>query len=237
MKIFFDEFFYEFSKYLILTEKCELFIQDKYNDKFSGELNEQLSNEKNDINILMSNFRVIFQNLIYFLRLITKNNLELKQIDKEYLTDHRCIEINQQNIKIYYNTTKKENHICKCPFYRLFMTNYRKKINLKSHEDEKEFMFSFVHNLPARYTFTILYFFLYKENLYNDNTKIKNLKTHFFMEDILELIIQKTTLLEESVDELYKYLLLMMKKFDNTDKKKIGKRSNKEIIFFLSFWT
>ena len=67
------------------------------------------------------------------------------------------------------------------------MTNYRKKINLNSHEDEKEFMFSFVHNLPARYTFTILYFFLYKENLYNDNTKIKNLKTHFYMEDILIL--------------------------------------------------
>ena len=247
LKIFFDEFFYEFSKYLILTEKCELFIQDKYNDKFSGELNEQLSNEKNDINILMSNFRVVFQNLIYFLRLITKNNLamihliayyfsknnlELKQIDKEYLTDHRCIEINQQNIKIYYNTTKKENHICKCPFYRLFMTNYRKKINLKSHEDEKEFMFSFVHNLPARYTFTILYFFLYKENLYNDNTKIKNLKTHFYMEDILELIIQKTSLLEESVDELYKYLLLMMKKFDNTDKKKLVNAVTKKLYFF-----
>ena len=82
----------------------------------------------------------------YFL----KNNLESLKLGDEYKTDHRCIEINQQDIKIYYDTVKKENHFCKCPFLRLFMANYRDNVKLDSQEDEREFLFSFTNNLIIR---------------------------------------------------------------------------------------
>ena len=226
LRKFFDEFFLEFSKYLILTSKCELFMEELFDEKFSGDLNGDLIKEKNDVNSLKSNFCIVFQNLIYFLRLITKNNLAMLHLitsyflknnlesikpEKEYITDHRCIELNQQEIKIYYDTIKKEEHICKCPFFRHFLTNYRDKVQLNSEGDEKEFLFSFVHNLSARYAFCILYFFLYNQNLYNNNKILTYCRTQFYLEDTIELIAKKTSFLEDSVDLLYKYLSKLMK--------------------------
>ena len=226
LRKFFDEFFIEFSKYLILTSKCELFMEDLYNEKFKGDLNDELFNEKNDVNLLKSNFCIVFQNLIYFLRLITKknlgmfhlianyflkNNLESIKLGDEYLTDHRCIELSQKDIKIYYDTVKKESHFCKCPFLRLFITNYRDDVKLDSKEDEQEFLFSFAHNLPLRKAFCILYYFLFNQILYNKNTNLIYCRTQFYIEDGLEMLVEQTNFVENSIDLIYKYLLRLMK--------------------------
>ena len=62
LRKFFDEFFLEFSKYLILTSKCELFMEDLFDEKFNGDLNADLIIEKNDVYFLKNNFRIIFEN-------------------------------------------------------------------------------------------------------------------------------------------------------------------------------
>ena len=241
LRNYFDEFFFEFSKYFVLTSKCELFMEDLFDEKFKGELSTELYNEKSDVSFLKSNFCIVFQNFIYFLRLITKNNLgmfhlianyflknhlESKKLGDEYLTDHRCIVINQQDINIFYDTVKKENHICKCPFLRLFIANYRNNVKLKSQEDEREFLFSFARDLPLRTAFCVLYFFLFNQNMYNNNENINYCRTQFYLEDGVELVAKKTNFLENSVDLTFKYLLKTMKQ-------KEGKEQNilkKEMI-------
>jgi hypothetical protein len=75
LKNFFDDFFSKFSKYFVLAEKCELFIDDFFNEKYEGNLNEELAKEKKDVALVKNNFSVVFKNFMYFLRLISKNNL------------------------------------------------------------------------------------------------------------------------------------------------------------------
>ena len=149
----------------------------------------------------------------YFL----KNNLELIKLEDEYKTDHRCIEINNNEIKVYYDTIKKENHYCKCPFFRHFLTNYRNNIKLNSEEDEKEFMYSFVHNLQSRYFFCILYFFLYNQILYNNNSIVIYCSNQFILEDVMELIAKKTSFIEDSIDIFYKFISKIIKKKENQE--------------------
>jgi hypothetical protein len=77
LKAFFDEFFIKFSKYFILTAKCDLFMEDIYNEYFNDEnpeMKDKLEVEKSDVDLVKSNFCIVFQNFIYFLRLITKKN-------------------------------------------------------------------------------------------------------------------------------------------------------------------
>jgi hypothetical protein len=195
LKKFFDEFFLEFSKYLILTEKCELFIEEFFENKFKGNLSEDLNNEKNDVVYIKSNFKVVFENFIYFLRLITKNNLGMVhlisnyflknnldslKLEEEYMTNHRCIEIKSNDIKIYFDGEQKENHFCKCPFFRHYLFNYRNNIKLKLENDEKKFIYSFVHNSSSRSAYIILYFFLLEKILNNKNLTVINCRTQFF---------------------------------------------------------
>ena len=226
---FFDEFFVEFSKYFLLTAKCELFMEELFKDKFKGELSDELIEEKNDVEFIKSNFKIVFENLIYFLRLITKdnlgmvylisnyflkNNLDSLKLDEEYKIDHRCIEIKQDDIKIYYSNSNKIMHECKCPFFRHFLLNYRNNIKLKNEEDEKEFMFSFIHNLSSRYAFCILYFFLYNQILYNNNENVLYCITQFYLEDVHELIAKKTNFIENSSEIVYKFLLRIINKIN-----------------------
>ena len=232
LRKFFDEFFLVFSKYFILTEKIELFIEESFNEKFSGELNDELLNEKDDVELLKSNFCIIFQNFIYFLRLITKNNFGMVHliasyflknnfgslnIENEFMTNHQCIELNQNDIKILSESDKKENHICKCPFLRLFFSNYRDNVKLDSKEDEQQFIFSFVHNLQLRSIYSIMEFFLYKTILYNNNENLIYCRTQFYLDDSLEFMARKTPYLEDSVNELYNYLKIIMKRNASRD--------------------
>ena len=231
LKQFFEEFFSEFSKYFILTEKCDLFTEEVFNEKLDCDLTEELKNEKLDVMFLKSNFNIIFQNLICFLRLITTNNLAMihlisfyflknhftsSKLEEEYKTDHICIEINQNDIKVYNDA--KEKHNCKCPFLRLFLTNYRNSIKLNSEEDEKELLFSFVHNLSLRNAFCILFFFLYEQILYNANSNIMNCRTQFYLEDVIELISKKTSFIEDSVNIFHKYIKKLLTNKNNKGK-------------------
>ena len=229
LKNFFDEFFSEFSKYLILTEKCDLFMGDIFNEIFGANSEEEeLFNEKKDIYLLKSNFCIVFKNFIYFLRLITKNNfgmfhlianyflknnLENLKLENEYLTQHSCIEINKEDIKIFFNSNEKINHNCKCPFLRLFLSNYRDNIKLEDQEDE-QFFFSFSHNLPLRKAYGIIYFFLYEQNIYNNNRLILVNRSQFYLEDVMELIAKKTNIFENVANVLYKYISKIIKKID-----------------------
>ena len=228
LRKFFDEFFLEFSKYLALTEKCEMFIEELFNEKFKGDISTNLIDEKNDIIFLKSNFKKVFQNFIFFLRLITQKNLALLHLIAQYFTknnfaaikledecktNHNCVEIEKNEIKVYFDTDKTGSHNCKCPFFRLFLSNYRNNIKLSEEEDEKEFLLSFAHDLPSRHTFCIIYFFLFNQVLYNNNSIVINTKSQFYLEDVIELIVTKTSFIEDSMDVLYKYIQKLINKF------------------------
>ena len=225
LKEFFDEFFNKFSKYFILTSKCDLFMDDIFQEKFND---DESDDEEDDVQLLKSNFCIIFQNFIFFLRIITKNNLAMfhiiatyflksnfdlnsEKMEDKYMTEHTCIEINKQDLKfLFCDKTKNEKNICKCPFLRLFLENYRNDVHLISAEEEKEFLFSFNHNLSLRAAFCIIYFFLYEKNIYNLNSNMIESRNQFYLEDALELIAKKTSFLEDSVDILIKYIIIKL---------------------------
>ena len=220
---FFKNLFSTFSKYFILTEKCEYFIKELLDIKFNNTSDKNLINEKKDILFLKSNFCIVFQNLLHFLRLISKNNLsmlnliakyflnnhfDIPKIEDKYKTKHRCLKIIEGDIKIFYN--ENSNHACKCPFFRLFMSNYRDDIRSIQNENE-EFLLSFSHNLSLRSAYCIIFFAIYKQVLLNNNEDIINNRNQYFLEDVTYLIGQKTKLIEESYDILYKYILNKIK--------------------------
>ena len=199
---FFDELFLNFSKYFILTEKCELFYCEIFNEKFENinEENNELIKEKNDILLLKKNFCVVFQNLIDFLRLISqknlavlhliakyflKNHLENQKLEDDYITTHRCINITEDNINIMFENG--ERHVCKCPFLRLLLCNWREEIKSKDNENE-EFILLFPHDLFLRNNFCIIVFFIYKTILLNNNSDILYNRSQFFLADTTELI-------------------------------------------------
>ena len=247
LRKFFDEFFLEFSKYFILTERCELFFCDMFKEKFKN-ANEELINEKNDVVLLKSNFCIVFQNFIKFLRLITKNNSGIVQLianyflknnfgsiklEDEYLTEHRCIEVSKNDIKILYDSQNKEKHVCKCPFLSIFLSNYREEVKLDK-EDEQQFIFTFAQNLQLRFIFAILYFFNYKNILYNNNENVFYCRTQFYLEDTLELVATKTSFLEDSTDILYNYVLNKIKTEEIQNKNIFqNKEMTKKILFFI----
>ena len=252
LRKFFDEFFTEFSKYFVLTSKCELFMEELLDEKFRGNLSEESIKEEDDIKFLKNNFCIVFQNFMLFLRLITKknlgmlhlianyfikNNLQSIKLGDKYMTDHRCIELNHQDIKIYFDTVKKENHFCKCPFLRLFLANYRDDVRLDPKEEEQEFLFSFAHNLSLRTAFCVIYFFLYNQNLYNNNANIEYCRTQFYSEDVLELIAKKTNFIEDSVDLLYKYLLRKIKQKEGKQQNIIKNDLSKNIYLLFGYFT
>ena len=220
LKLFFDEFFLIFSKYFILTEKLELFYNENFKEKFDNIKEEQkdLCNERDYITSLKNNFCLVFQNLIDFLRLISqknlgmlhllatyfiKNHLEGQKLEEDYLTTHRCIKMNQNEINIF--NTDGQNHICGCPFLRLLISNWREEIKSKENENE-EFLLSFPHNLPLKRSFCILFFFLYKINLLNNNSDILYNRNQFYAEDFTQLIGIKSELIEETYEIFYNYL-------------------------------
>ena len=224
LKSFFDALFLEFSKYLILTEKCELFCSSLFEEKFK---NDKLDKEANDIKSLKKAFCFVFQKFLNFLRLISqknlgmlhlianyflKNHFEKEKLSNEYMTNHRCIKISPNNIELFF--LDKEIHFCICPFFRLFMTNYRDNIDLYSNEN-KDFLLSLNHNLSLRSAYCILFFSQYKQIILNNNDDIITNRNQFFLEDVTELIAKKTNLLEESYDFLYQHILDKFKKLKN----------------------
>ena len=211
LKTFFNDLFSHFSKFLILGEKCDFFCKDIFKEKFKNA-------PQFDVNILKNNFCIVFQNFLHFLRLITqknlgmlhliasyflKNHFENNKLNKDYMTTHRCIKISKNNIELLYKDNSR--HVCECPFFKLFLSNYRDNIELDNNFN-KDFLISFVHNVPLRTAYCILYFSEYKQILLNDNEDIISNRCQFFLEDTTDLIARKTNLLEESYDFFYQYI-------------------------------
>ena len=121
-----------------------------------------------------------------------KNNFGELKLENEYLTQHSCIEIKQDDIEIFFDSNEKVNHNCKCPFLRLFVSNYRGNIKLDNHEDE-EFFLSFTHNLPLRKGFGII-------------------REQFYLEETMELIGKKSNIIENLTKGLYNYISKIIKK-------------------------
>ena len=111
LNTFFDEFFSKFSKFLILSEKFELFAEKKYEEYFNNNTNnnmddennndEIISNKKSDIIRLKSTFCSLFQKLLDFFRLISNKNLGMLNILANYFL--------KNNLKYDKNEKEKEN--------------------------------------------------------------------------------------------------------------------------------
>ena len=221
LKIFFDEFFYKFSRYFFILEDYDLFFKERFTEIYL--FNQQNDNDyiKQDIILIKKQFCIVFQNFLNFLRLISQGNLGIlhflakyfvknnlyinSKTEKEnesYMTTHKCYKIEKDDIKILY--INGENHKCICPFMRLFLTNYRDEIKSKKNE---EFILSFPRNLPLKNSFCITMYFLYNHILYNDNTEeILYNRNQFSTEDTIELLATKTNLIEETYNIFYEYL-------------------------------
>ena len=235
LKVFFGDLFLEFTKYLLLTEKCEYFCSEIMEENLKNE------KEKNDVILLKNNFSTVFQNLLHFLYKISeknlgmvhllasfllKNNIPTKNDDDHFTTTHSCIKIDNDNIEILYkinnndnkdksnifsffNFTTEKKHKCECPFLRLLFSNWRDSIKpfSKDKSQNEKFLISFSHNLFLRTSSAIIILFLYKEIIINNfNEDIIFTKNQYSLEDTYELIAKKTNLIEETYEFLYFYI-------------------------------
>ena len=231
LKVFLDDLFIRFTKYLLLTEKCKLFYKEILEESNKKE------EEKYDILFLKNNFAIVFQNFLTFLFKITeknlgmlhliasyllKNNLPAENTDEQSLTTHSCITLTKDDIKILYpiknenenffsslSFTGQNRHSCQCPFLRLFLSNWRDNIKPfgKDETQNEKLLMSFSHNLPLRGACAIMFFFLNKEIIFNNNEDdVIRTRNQYFIEDILELIAKKTNLYEGIYEFLYFYI-------------------------------
>ena len=252
LKLFFDDLFFEFSKYLLLTEKCKYFSTQILKD------NLKEGKEKEDVLLLKKNFGIIFQNLLTFLFKITENNLGMLHLiasyflknnlsnidnDEQSKTTHSCIKIEKDNIEILYkvkndneniflpfNFTGEKKHKCECPFLRLLFSNWRDNIKSYNESDRQneKFLLSFSHNLFLRSGAAVIIFFLYKEIIFNNsNEDVLYTRNQFYMEDSIEVIAKKTDIIEET----YEFLFFYMKSIINSPKSKDVFNSFKPGVF------
>ena len=220
LKIFFDDLFFNFSKFLLLTEKCSY---------FNSSILESFNFSKQDINLIdkmKKDFCFIFQDFLNFLNIITKENKGMLHLIATYMiknhfnkeddivkTKHSCIFL--ENNEIIIDDNINEFHVCKCPFFRLLMINMREDI--KSQKSENiEFFLSLSKNFNLRKIFCVLYFYLTDDIKNNNNKDLLREKSQFFLEDAFELIAKNENLVIYLFESMYKYL----KNFLNDNKKK-----------------
>ena len=222
LKLFFNTFFLKFSNYFALTEKCKSFCPEIFDKKFNNEEEENpdLFNEKKDIIFLKRNFCIIFQNLLHFLRLITENNLGMLYlianyflenhfknniIEDDYKTNHRCVKFDTKEIEII---NKDEIHICQCPFFTLFLLNWRDNI---SHDENQKFLLTFTRNFPLKHAFGVIYFCFQNQILNNNNIYIINNRIQFILDYTTKMLAEKTNIIEETYDLFYECFSKYMK--------------------------
>ena len=238
LKIFFDDIFSKFSKYLILTESCNFFCKEIYLYNFHNK------REQKDVLNLKENFCIVFQNFITFLYLITDKNMGMlylitnyilknhfsENIDEKYKTNHSCIKIENKKIQILYEDTNenknsdifslididaKDKHICKCSFLRLLLSNWRKEIISNEENQNEKLIISFTHNTFLKESFATLYFFLYNYIILNNNEDIIFQDSQYISEEnILLLIGNQTNLIENSIYHSYKYIKDILNNLD-----------------------
>ena len=227
LKIFLDDLFLQFSKYLILAEQCNFFCIEIYENNIHDQT------ERDDIVILNVNFCNVLQNFLNFLYIMTfknigmlylisnyllNNHFSLQDIEEKYKTVHTCIKLENKKIQILYenknnninifsliNKNDKETHKCECSFLRLLLSNWRDEVKCQGNQND-EFLISFAHNLFFKDNFTLLYFFLYKDIMLNDNPDILSNRGQFATEENIILINEQTDLLIEHYKIFYEYI-------------------------------
>ena len=252
---FFEEFFFKFTKYFILTEKCDLFCESIFDETFNNinqenqenqnnQENEALNKEKDSILYIKYKFGELFQNLLDFFKQISSKNVGMLNIlanhflknhfkkenekENEYETTHTCIKIYENDIKLIENNKNKnsQKHICECCFLRLLLLNWRNNIK-SNNKGNNEFLLSFPRNLPLKRAFCILFFYDYNQMMLNNNSSLLNNKSQFFSEEITVLIAKKTTFIEDSFESFYNYFSKSMK--SKISKNKLGKYKESSI--------
>ena len=246
LELFFDFFFKKFSKFLILTEKCDNFSIELFQENPKHEL------EKDDVVLLKQNFSIVFQNFLNFIYRITyknigmlhlvasymtKNFFQESDLEDKYMTTHTCIKLENNDIQIKYkksaqekiNRINGERHKCECPFIRLLISNWRDSIQpFKDSKQNIKFLLSLTQNSELKNVIGIIYLFLYNEISLNNNANINDYFNIFFIDDKLDLIVKKTKIFEEHYEFLYHYLY----KFKNRNNiNNIMKTIRKEINF------
>ena len=79
-------------------------------------------------------------------------------------------------------------------FLRLLLSNWRNNIKLEKEKENqnKKLLLLFSNNIFIKESFTLLYFFIFKEILLNQNEDLIHERFAFFSEDILYLIGSQT---------------------------------------------
>ena len=220
LKTFFNIFFQKFSYYFILTEKCQYFCPEIFEKTFNNnDFNNFDSNfNKQKIYLLKNNFCKVYQNFLDFLRLITENNLGMlylianyflknhfeNNVDKELFTNHRCVKFDIENIEILYEKNEEEGHNCQCPFFTIFLSNWRDNINRNDYENQK-FLLSFTRNFPLKHGFGVVYFCINKQIYLNGNLNLISNRIQFILDYTTAILAEKTTIIEETYELFYDY--------------------------------
>ena len=217
---FFDELFLKFSQYLILGEQCNFFRWDILQFETFTE------DEKNDISLLKDNFCVVFQNFLTFLYIITSKNMGMLYLVSKYFLNnylnknpvekfkicHTCAKLENKKIEIIKENEKESEsdskHDCKCPFLRLLLSNWRDKVKPKNEKENqnRKLLLLFTHNIFFKEYFSLFYFFIFKEILFNDNEDIMHERSAFISENDLYLIGTQTDIIESAYTNFYEYL-------------------------------
>ena len=226
LKLYFDDLFSQFSKYLILTEQCSFFCTEIISINI---LNEE---ERADIIILNDNFCIVFQNFLNFLYLISHKNIGMIYLISKYIlknhfnsenledihkTNHSCIKIDNKKITILYekkennndifslnNESNQEKHKCECSFLRLLLANWRNDVISVEGQNEN-FLFSLTHNIFLKYSFTVLFFYIYKDIILNENIQLISSKPKFITQESIELLDKQTNVIENAYRIFYEY--------------------------------
>jgi len=205
---FFDDLFLKFSQYLILGEKCNFFRWDILQFETFTEI------EKNDISLLKDNFCVVFQNFLTFLYIITYKNMGMLYLVSKYFLNnylsknpeekfkvcHTCIKLENKKIEVIKNKEEESEsdskHECKCPFLRLLLSNWRDKVKPKKENQNRKLLLFFTHNIFFKEYFSLFYFFIFKEMLFNGNEDLMHERSAFLSENDLYLIGTQTDIIE-----------------------------------------
>ena len=215
---FFDDLFLKFSQYLILGEKCNFFRWDILQFETFTEI------EKNDISLLKDNFCVVFQNFLTFLYIITYKNMGMLYLVSKYFLNnylsknpeekfkvcHTCIKLENKKIEVIKDKEKESEsdtkHDCKCPFLRLLLSNWRDKVKPKKENQNRKLLLFFTHNIFFKEYFSLFYFFIFKEMLFNGNEDLMHERSAFLSENDLYLICTQTDIIENAYSSFYEYL-------------------------------
>ena len=213
---FLDDLFLKFSQYLILAEKCNFFRWDIL--KF-GTFTE---NEKNDILLLKQNFCAVFQNFLTFLYTITNKNMGMlylvskyslnnylsKNPEEKFKVSHTCVRLEKKKIEVIKDNEKESDnkHVCKCPFLRLMLSNWRAKVKPNNENQNRKLLLLFTHNIFFKESFSLFYFFILKEILFNSNEDLIHERSAFLSENSLYLIGSQTDIIENAYSSFYEYL-------------------------------